>query len=165
MTNFKFFTNPIETLEELRKEYKRLSLKHHPDRGGRTEDMQTINAEYEKLLSLVGNKRKSAKGETYTKAEYDWTKDRFREIIEKILNLNVTIEICGTWLWVHGAYAYRDELKALGFFWCSGKKAWAWTDEPAPKHRHKMTLEQIRNAYGSEIVKERGEENLIEGVA
>jgi hypothetical protein len=162
----KFFSPNIETLEQLRKEYKKLSLKHHPDRGGRTEDMQTINAEYEHLLKLVGNKRKSPKGETYTKAEYDWTKDRFRDIIEKILNLDVTIEICGVWLWVFGGYACKDQLKALGFFWCSGKKAWAWTDEPKGEKRYHMSLEKIRETFGSEIVKEQSKQHMIaEGIA
>ena len=164
MTTFKFFTNTIETLEELRKEYKRLSLKHHPDRGGKTEDMQTINAEYEKLLSLVGNKRKSAKGETYTKAEYDWTKDRFRDIIDKILNYDITIEICGTWLWVFGAFAYKDELKKLGFFWCSGKKAWAWTDNPT-NNKYKLSLDEIRRLHGSEIIKDEEPQKRIKGAA
>ena len=161
---FKYFTTKIETLEELRKEYKRLSMKYHPDRGGTTEDMQGVNAEYEKLLQMVGAKRRTAEGETWEKKDYDWTLDRFREVLEKVLQLDVTVEICGSWLWVFGGFSCKDILKEIGFFWCSGKKAWAWSDEPK-KSKHKMTLDEIRDAYGSEIIKQQTGRNLIEGVA
>ena len=41
----KWFQNP-KTLEELKKQYKRLAMQHHPDIGGNVRDMQEINAEY-----------------------------------------------------------------------------------------------------------------------
>ena len=40
----KYFTN-VRTLEELRKEYKRLVKQYHPDNGGDTETIKEINAE------------------------------------------------------------------------------------------------------------------------
>lgn len=42
----KWFNNP-QTLEDLKQQYKRLAMAHHPDRGGNTKDMQEINGEYE----------------------------------------------------------------------------------------------------------------------
>lgn len=48
----KWFNNP-ETLEDLKKQYKRLAFQNHPDRGGKTSDMQEINAEYEDLFSRL----------------------------------------------------------------------------------------------------------------
>ena len=39
----KYFAN-IKTLEELKKEYKRLALENHPDRGGDVEVMKARNA-------------------------------------------------------------------------------------------------------------------------
>ncbi len=42
------------TFESLRAAYKKAALKHHPDRGGNTEDMQTVNkafAEFHEVLS------------------------------------------------------------------------------------------------------------------
>lgn len=148
----KFFTSNVKTLEDLRTEYKKLIFKHHPDVGGKTEDMQKINAEYEELLQKVGNVRKAQDGTTYTKAEYTAENDRFREIIEKLINFNVSLEICGSWLWIGNGYAYREELKKAGCFWCSGKKLWAWTDEPT-NNKHKLTMDEIRKAHGSEIIK------------
>ena len=35
----KWFNNP-ETLEDLKKQYKKLAFQNHPDRGGKTSDMQ-----------------------------------------------------------------------------------------------------------------------------
>ena len=35
------------TLEELKKKYHELVLKHHPDRGGDLETMKAINAEFD----------------------------------------------------------------------------------------------------------------------
>lgn len=43
----KYFTN-CTTLEDLKKEYRRLTMLHHPDRGGDTATMQAINAEHDR---------------------------------------------------------------------------------------------------------------------
>ena len=64
----KWFNNP-ETLEDLKKQYKKLVFKHHPDKGGKTADMQEINAEYDALFAKLKNVHKSANGETYTARE------------------------------------------------------------------------------------------------
>lgn len=48
----KYFTN-INTLDELKKAYRRLAMQHHPDCGGDTETMKEINAEGE----VVGSHR------------------------------------------------------------------------------------------------------------
>lgn len=42
----KYFNN-CKTLEELKKEFRRLAMLHHPDRGGDAETMKQINAEYD----------------------------------------------------------------------------------------------------------------------
>lgn len=45
----KYFTN-CRTLDELKKEYRRLAMLHHPDRGGDTETMKAINNEYDAVF-------------------------------------------------------------------------------------------------------------------
>ena len=50
----KYFEN-IKNLEELRKEYKKLVKKNHPDMGGSEEEMKIINVEYEKALKDLEN--------------------------------------------------------------------------------------------------------------
>ncbi|MCD7728505.1 MAG: molecular chaperone DnaJ, partial [Clostridia bacterium] len=61
---YKFFKD-VDTVEELYNQYKKLAMQYHPDHGGRLEDMQQINAEYDELKKKVGNIHKAANGETY----------------------------------------------------------------------------------------------------
>lgn len=151
----KWFTNP-QTLEELKKQYKKLVFKHHPDKGGRTEDMQEINAEYDKLFATLKNVHRSASGETYTaKEETKETPEQFRNIIEKLIHLDgIEIEICGSWLWITGnTYPNRETLKKLRFKYSKNKNAWYYHEEGYTKHSKKsFTLEQIRDLWGSERV-------------
>lgn len=56
MTYFK----DVNSLEELRKQYKELLKKYHPDNPqGSTEATQDINAEYDKLFRLLKDKHES----------------------------------------------------------------------------------------------------------
>ncbi len=48
----KYFTN-CKTLDELKKEYRRLAMIHHPDVGGDTATMQAINAEFDAAFPLL----------------------------------------------------------------------------------------------------------------
>lgn len=47
----KYFES-CKTLDELKKEFRRLALLHHPDVGGDTATMQAINAEFDRLFPL-----------------------------------------------------------------------------------------------------------------
>ena len=49
MLNTTYFKN-IETLEDLKKQYRALAMQNHPDRGGDAETMKAINNEYDELL-------------------------------------------------------------------------------------------------------------------
>lgn len=151
---YRFF-HAVETLEDLRAQYKKLAMQYHPDRGGSTEDFQALGAEYEELLKTVGSTRRNKDGETYTKQGYNAADDRFKDIIDRIIHYDVTIEICGCWVWVGNAYNYRKELKEAGFFWCSAKKMWAWAEDPYTT-AVKISMDRIREIYGSEVVKRNG---------
>lgn len=152
----KWFTNP-QTLEELKKEYKKLVFKHHPDRGGNTADMQEINAEYEKLFARLKNVHRSASGETYTaKEETKETPEQFREILEKLIHIDgIDIEICGTWIWISGnTYPNRETLKELHFKYSKNKSAWYFHEEGYRKlSRKSFSLDEIRDLWGSEKIR------------
>lgn len=52
----------------------------------------------------------------------------YGEIIDKISDIDVSIEKCGHWLWVTGdTYAYRQLLKEIGFRYSYKKRAWYWS--------------------------------------
>lgn len=48
----KYFTE-VHTLDELKKEFRRLAMLNHPDVGGDTATMQEINAEYDRLFPAM----------------------------------------------------------------------------------------------------------------
>ena len=59
----KYFKN-IRTLDDLKKEFRRLAMLHHPDRGGDTATMQAINAEFEMLFPALKLAAKQPGAET-----------------------------------------------------------------------------------------------------
>lgn len=154
-----YFKN-INTLEELRKQYKELLKQYHPDNpNGSTEATQAINAEYDKLFKQLKNKHESKQTSTdgakadFNTNKYDFEADeKLREVLQKIINFaNINIEIVGCWIWVDGAtYEYKNELKALGFKWASEKKKWYFHTEAFRKRsKRKLSMDDIRNLYGS----------------
>lgn len=59
----KYFSN-ITSLENLKEQFRALALANHPDKGGKTETMQEINAEYEVLFPIWKQKSKVTTSET-----------------------------------------------------------------------------------------------------
>ena len=155
-----YFKN-VNTLEELRKQYKELLKRYHPDNpSGSTEANQQINQEYEKLFKLLKDKHdskqtsnKKEKTSFYNNMKYDFSEDiKLREVLNKVINFtDVTIELCGSWIWISGnTYQYKKELKEIGFKWASNKKAWYWHSEAFRKRSNKkLSMNDIRKYYGS----------------
>ena len=154
-----YFRN-VNTLEELRKQYKELLKQYHPDNAnGSTEATQEINAEYDRLFKVLKDKHESKHTSTdgakadFNNYKYDFEADeKLREVLQKIISFaNINIEIVGCWLWVDGnTYEYKDTLKALGFKWAREKKKWYFHTEAFRKRSHKkLSMEDIRNYYGS----------------
>ena len=68
-----YFVN-VATLEELRKQYKKLIKMYHPDNvGGSDEDMKAINAEYERLFKILKDKHTQETEETEAAGGYQST--------------------------------------------------------------------------------------------
>ena len=147
----------ITDLNELRREYYRLALLHHPDRGGDTATMQEINNLYEKL-----SKKLISENFTGFRAEAEErTINPFAEMIAKVFNLTgVNIEIIGSWLWLTGeTKQYKEYLKENGFRFSASKVAWYWHHgEYYKKNGKRFGLDEIRQMWGSHDVKKDGEE-------
>lgn len=157
-----YFKN-VETLEQLRKQYRDLLKKYHPDNGGSEEITKAINTEYEQLFNILKNRHESktagteSKSSSYENNKYSFEEDeKLREILQKIIHFEgVTIEICGSWIWLSGnTYQYRKDVKEIGFKWASQKKQWYWHSDDYVKKNHKtLSMEDIRKKYGSTEVK------------
>lgn len=145
MTWFKGVTD----IQSLRQRYRELLKKYHPDNGGNVSDMQSINAEYDLVFSILSKETKSDQ-QSYTQEE----NEQFKAIMNAIIGFNITIEVIGSWIWCFDCYQYKDQLKALGFSWCKKKRAWVWHDEPYHRHHKKeIPLNDIRAKYGSQKVR------------
>ena len=142
--------------EECKKLYKKLAFMYHPDRGGDTETMKTINAEFDYVME--NNIFKSSKKDTSkkdTKKDYDFSSSQFKDIISALVRLDgLEIEITGCFIWVTGnTYPQKDIIKSLGFRYSRNKKAWyiAPPEYFAQKRSYKKSysMNDIRSKYGS----------------
>lgn len=156
-----YFKN-VNTLEELRKQYKELLKQYHPDNPqGSTEAAQAINAEYDSLFKVLKDKHSKASDQAENKESYDNMKWNFsedkklREMLNSIISFKgITIELIGNWLWAFDSYGYRKELKDLGFKYAPKKLAWYWHSEAFRKKSHKaLSIDDIRDYYGSTEIK------------
>ena len=147
-----YFDNP-QTLEELKKQYRKLAFEHHPDCGGSDEEMKIVNNEYDELFKVLKDVHKTKDGETYTaKQESNETADQFKDLINRLMKMdNIIIEIIGCFVWVTGnTRPYKGDLKALRFQWHSKKTAWYLKPEDYKKQSRKdYALDEIRAMYGT----------------
>lgn len=136
---------------EITKAYKKLAVKYHPDRNPTgAEMMKVINAAYEFLKGL----EREEITHTDTENAYNYSEDLEAVIFEVLKMKGVVIEICGNWIWLSGeTKAFKDQIKALGFFWAGKKAKWYYRPAEHKSRRHKAwDMDQIRNKYGSSIM-------------
>lgn len=150
----------IDNLNELRKLYRKLVVKYHPDNGGSGETIKEINAEYDCLFKRLKNDFEHK--DTYKNAtdkqkqQYDWQKDKqIRKMVMQLSRFrDITVEIIGVWIWVSNCYEYRKELKELGFHWAKQKQMWYLHFDDFHKFSSKpASMSYIREKYGSVEVK------------
>lgn len=143
----------ITELQELRNKYRKLAFIHHPDKGGNTEIMQIINAQYAELSKnlINGNETFSSERKFYENK----VSDEIIITLTKIISLNgLIIEIIGTWIWVTGnTYFHRKNLKLAGFSYMKNKTAWCWHFGDYRKFNNKLlTLDEMRKLFGTSEV-------------
>ena len=158
----KYFTN-CKTAEELKKEYRRLAKQLHPDLGGNTEEFKIMQNEFEQIFEHLKNIHRNADGETYTK-ENNETAEEFIHIIKVLTPLeDILVEICGSWIWVSGnTKQHKYILKQLKFKFAHKKQAWYYHTEPyRKKGKRELTLDEIRDMFGSQSYKKKTEKQLV----
>ena len=166
----KYFKD-LNSMEAVKKQYRKLAMKYHPDRGGNEEIFKQINNEYEQAMEQAKinetRKAKTKKEEDFIKSQYMNSKN-FRNIIDKLIVLEgIEIEITGTWLWLRGnTYKYKEYLKSeFNAQWSKSKKCWFISpnkDFRKTRGYKGKSMSSIRNTYGSTKIKSEGT-ILIEG--
>lgn len=156
----RYFIN-VNTLEELRRQYKELLKKFHPDNGGSEEATKAINVEYDQLFKVLKYKHEHESTENsqnntksaYNSYTYDWENDKaLREVLQKIINFSgIEIDLVGAWIWLDGnTYPYKESLKEFGFRWSTQRRKWYWHDGEFRRYSNKkLSFTDIQNRYGS----------------
>lgn len=94
----------------------------------------------------------SSQNQTPTQPELT---NEMKAALSAIQGLNLTIEICGSWLWIFGAAPSVSAKIQEANFKCSYKKG-AWYLPPSQSsrrfHRQPWAMEKIREQYGSQAV-------------
>lgn len=149
----KYFADCL-TIEDVKKEFKRLAFLHHPDKGGSTATMQEINKAYKFAIASV----LSGSGKTDQEINDSILEsEAYSKAVESIIHLDgLIIELVGVWIWVTGnTRQHKDVLKSSGFFYASKKQAWYFR---TAEHEHKrkngkvLELDTIRTKYGSQTI-------------
>lgn len=76
-----------------------------------------------------------------------------QEILEKIKDYNMKIEVIGSWIWCFNSYEYKDQLKELGFWYSGSKKAWVYNGQQK-KYRRGHNLSETKKRYATKVIKE-----------
>lgn len=147
------YFNECKDLECAKLLFKKLALQHHPDRGGDTETMQRINADYAYMCAKLIR----AKGLNTEDAQNEFNlSEKYQSVVNAIIGLNdINIELVGLWIWVTGnTYQHREKLKESGLFYASKKIAWYYRPEEFKcSNRLSMSLDEIKSKYGSKSIK------------
>lgn len=143
------------TLEEVKTLYKKLAKENHPDMGGSTEIMQEINTEFAFANAKIIASAKMSAEDTEKELRFS---EEYRKIIEQIIHLpGIVIELVGLWIWITGeTKPVSKELAAAKLIYAPNKKAWFYRSQYLKAKRGgKKSLDEIRDKYGSQVVKGR----------
>lgn len=138
------------TLAELKSAYYKLVMIYHPDKGGDAEKMKEINNAYDEYFPLLKDRHTNKDGEIYTRAT-DETANEYKDIIDTLMRFDgITIEIIGSFIWVHGdTKPIKDILKGFSFKWHSKKLCWYLPPKGYKRYgRKQYDMDEIRSMYG-----------------
>jgi curved DNA-binding protein CbpA len=134
--------------EIIKKAYRKACSQYHPDRNpAGLEMMKLVNQAYDELKDLSG------KEEIGEKDISSYGEDIFNAL-SQVIHLNLDVEVCGSWVWLHGdTKPHKDTIKAAGFMWAPKKALWYYRpSDYKSMGRGKFTMDEIRNTHGSEKV-------------
>ena len=145
------------TADEIKKRFRELVFKHHPDKGGENSTMQDINEQYHRALKGQHETSQGAANDGRERTYY-YNEQRENEAAAKLMELvklrlpaDIEIWLIGSWVWVWGdTKPHKEKLKAIGLRWHSKRSAWYWRDPKSKRYsRSNGSLEDLATKYGA----------------
>lgn len=136
-------------VEELKRVYRKLALKYHPDHA--KDDGKAFIA-LQEAFEQLHDKLKAGDKEAWKHKD---TASQFMDIINEIIKYNVDIEIIGAWIFVKGIETKTikdDVLKPLKFWWSKKHLAWIYSGQQG-RTRRRATNKNPREIYNVEVVR------------
>ncbi len=151
-----FNLNCNASLIDIRENYRKLCMQYHPDRNpAGLEMMKLINNAYKALSDFIPNKDFENEEEETNYSE------SLNTALNAVIGLGLTIEICGSWIWVSGdTRPHRAVLKDSGYKWAPKKLMWSFCGGERTTSRGKFSMDDIRLRHGSSFVKSKDRERL-----
>ena len=147
------------TFDQLKQEYRKLAMKHHPDKGGDAEIFKEIVNQYERAVNYMaahGENNGPKPTEEERKAKI-LENEKYMTAVNAVINIEgIIIEVVGTWIWITGnTYPVRQAIGAAGFIFAGAKKAWYFRTEEnkITSYKKGQTLEDIKTKYGAQTLK------------
>ncbi|PIE98613.1 MAG: hypothetical protein CR988_02300 [Treponema sp.] len=134
---------------EAKKVYKTFAKKLHPDCGGNEADFKELLKQYDDFMNFTTST-------IFDDSEKEYSAEDiviFSNIIKKIINFDIDIQVIGTWIYAFNSYAYKENLKELDFWFSKKHKAWIFNGSKKRCIRTKNTLEDNKKEYGCKKVK------------
>ena len=156
MNNINFFLD-CSSIEEIKRKFKQLALKHHPDLGGDPDTMKEINRQYQEALKKGDGQ--TYKGDDEKEHVYKYHDELEEELANKMLELialqmpDIEIYLIGLWLWIiWDSKPHKDKLKTLGCWWHSKRECWYFKPKQIKSRASKGSLEDLAAKYGIENI-------------
>ena len=138
--------------EELRKEFRKLCLQHHPDKGGDHYKFIEIQNAYETALKNINAPAWDCSGTN------DWQafKD-FENVVEKLKAYSFNLDLVGNWLWLAIDWTSPKHkeliecLKADKWRFSRSKKKWYWfngVEDFKAKRKSKKSYDEVKATWG-----------------
>lgn len=153
--------------EDIKKAYKRASLKHHPDRNKdnpiAAEIMKAINAAFDFLMANFEKINQYQSADESCRYNYG---EELEQVLSELSALaGIVFEVIGNWVWISGeTKTHKEVLKVMGCKWASQKKQWFYRPEEHKSlwNRKEHTMDEIREMYGTGGQRRAGGRKTIE---
>ena len=135
--------------------YRKACSKYHPDRNAAgLEMMKLINLAFESLGNFInGGEFDYSVNEDASSMNKNMS-DEMNMALNAVIGLGLTIEICGSWIWVSGdTKPHRELLKEAGYRFAPKKLMWSFCGGKRTSSRGKYSMDDIRVRHGSVYVK------------